>query len=137
LRHFVHQAYEPARSDSAFPSRTSPANGNSLYFARRGRVVQSIRGLHRGFLEFTMSADPNGPVKPTPMTTDQFLAEMLRENERLRRQLEDAQHERDQIKKLYLETLSRHAEPLTPEDLAGAIPARPVIEQLIQRLEKR
>jgi hypothetical protein len=84
-----------------------------------------------------MSADPNAPQNPTPMTTDQFLAEMMRENERLRRQLEDARHEREQIEKVYLEVLSLHAAPLTPEVLAGAVPARPVIEQLIQRLEKR
>ena len=84
-----------------------------------------------------MSTDPNAPRNPTPMTTDQFLAELLRENERLRRQVEDAQHERDQFKSLLLSELSRNATELTEEDVAGALPARPFIEQLIQRLEKR
>lgn len=84
-----------------------------------------------------MSADPNAPLNPTPMTTDQFLAELLRENERLRRQVEDARHERDQFKKFLLAELGRHAEPLTPEDIAAAVPARPFIDQLIKRLEKR
>jgi hypothetical protein len=82
-----------------------------------------------------MSADPNAPAPPK--TPDQLLAEVLRENERLRRQVEDARRERDQIKKLYLEGLARNAEQLTAEDLAGAIPARPFIEQLIERLERR
>jgi hypothetical protein len=84
-----------------------------------------------------MSSDPNAPRAPAPMTLDQLLTEFQRENERLRRQVEDARHERDQIKKLYLEVLARHAEPLTPEILAGATPARPFIDQLIDRLEKR
>ncbi len=84
-----------------------------------------------------MPADPNAPINPTPMTTDQLLAELLRENERLRRQVEDARHERDQFKKFLLAELGRHAEPLTPEDIAGAVPARPVFDRLISRLEKR
>jgi hypothetical protein len=86
-----------------------------------------------------MSAEPNptGLPDPTPMTLDQLLAEYQRENERLRRQVEDARHERDQIKKLYLQELARHVDPLTPEDLAGATPARPFIDELIAQLEKR
>jgi hypothetical protein len=73
---------------------------------------------------------------PTPMTPDQLLAEMLRENERLRRQVEDARHERDQYKKLYLGELARQAVEPTPEEIANAIPAAPVFEQLMRRLEQ-
>ena len=50
---------------------------------------------HCDSTEFTMSADPNAPLNPVPMTPDQLLAELQRENERLRRQVEDARHERD------------------------------------------
>ena len=84
-----------------------------------------------------MPADPNAPLNPTPMTTDQFLAELFRENERLRRQVEDARHERDQFKKLLLSELSRNATELTEEDIASAVPAGPFFDRLIQRLEKR
>ena len=84
-----------------------------------------------------MPADPNIPPSPVPMTPDRLLAELQRENERLRRQLGDALHERDQFKALYLEELARNAPQLTAEDLAGAVPARSFIEQLIRRLEKR
>ncbi|MBP3957758.1 hypothetical protein J8F10_21105 [Gemmata sp. G18] len=84
-----------------------------------------------------MSVDPNAALNPPPMTPDQLLAELLRENERLRRQLDDAHAERDQFKTLYLGELARNATPLTAEDLASATPARPFIEQLVRRLEKR
>jgi hypothetical protein len=82
-----------------------------------------------------MATDPNSPLNPTPKTLDQLLAESLRENERLRRQVEDAHHERDMFKKYYLDELARNAPELTPEIIANAIPARPMIEQLIRRLE--
>ena len=84
-----------------------------------------------------MPADPNAPINPTPMTTDQFLAELLRENERLRRPVEDARHERDPFKSLLMSQLSRNATELTEEDIAGAVPAGPFFDRLIQRLEKR
>ena len=82
-----------------------------------------------------MSASNSFP-DPTPMTPDQVMAELLRENERLRRQVEDARHERDQFKKLYLGELARHAIEPTPEEIANAVPARPIIEQLMRRLEQ-
>jgi len=83
-----------------------------------------------------MAAENTPFPEPPPMTPDQLLAEMFRENERLRRQVEDARHERDQYKKLYLEELARHAQELTPEDIANAVPARPLIEAAIKRLEQ-
>lgn len=83
-----------------------------------------------------MSAENIPFPEPKPMTPDQLLAEMFRENERLRRQVEDAQRERDQYKKLYLGELARNAEELTPEDIANAVPARPLFEQAIKRLEQ-
>jgi hypothetical protein len=69
-------------------------------------------------------------------TPDQFPAELFLENERLRRQLDDAYHERDEFKKLYLEELARNVPQLTEDELAHAVAARPVIEILIQRLKK-
>lgn len=83
-----------------------------------------------------MANESNFPLDQPPKTLDQLLAEMLRENERLRRQVEDARHERDEFKKLYLWELARNAEELTPEDIAQAVPARPLIEEAIKRLEK-
>ncbi len=83
-----------------------------------------------------MPANPNIPSEQSPKTPDQLLAELFRENERLRRQLGDAYHERDEFKKLYLEELARNAPQLTEDELAHAVAARPVIEQLIRRLEK-
>lgn len=81
-----------------------------------------------------MSAEPNAPPPPTPPNP---LAELVRENERLRRQLDAAQHERDAFKALYLGELAMNPPELTPEELATAVPARPFIEQLIRRLKKR
>ena len=75
------------------------------------------------------------PDRP-PMTVDQVLAELLRENERLRRQLADMQHERDQYKQFYLDELARNAVELTPEDIANSVPARPLIEAALKRLEQ-
>ncbi len=83
-----------------------------------------------------MANENNFPFEQPPKTLDQMLAEMFRENERLRRQLQDAYHERDEIKKLYLEELARNAPEITEEDLKNAVPGRPFIEQLIQRLGK-
>ncbi len=83
-----------------------------------------------------MPADPKFPLDPKPMTPEQVMAELLRENERLRRQLADMQHERDQFKKLYLWELAEHAEELTPEDIANAVPAIPLLEAAIKRLEQ-
>ena len=82
-----------------------------------------------------MASDPNFSPDPTPRTLDQLLVESLREIERLRRQVADAYHERDMFKQYYLEELARNAPELTAEDIANAVPARPVIEQLIRRLE--
>lgn len=83
-----------------------------------------------------MPSEPNSPLDPKPMSPDQFLAEMLRENERLRRQLADAQVERDQFKKLYICEAARNDPELTADDIATAIPARPVIDEIIRRLEQ-
>jgi hypothetical protein len=82
-----------------------------------------------------MANEHNFPADKPPKTLDQLLAETYLENERLRRQLSDAYHERDEFKKMYLEELARNAPELTEEDIKNAIPARPFIEQLIQRLE--
>jgi hypothetical protein len=84
-----------------------------------------------------MSADPNVPSNPAPMSPDELLAELVRENERLRRQVEDARHERDHFKALYLGELARNPPPLSADDLASAIPARAFIDQLVNRLERR
>jgi uncharacterized protein YabN with tetrapyrrole methylase and pyrophosphatase domain len=83
-----------------------------------------------------MAAENKVFTEPVRKTLDQLLAESLRENERLRRQVEDAYHERDEYKKLYLGVLAEHAEELTPDDIARAVPARPLIEQAIKRLEQ-
>jgi hypothetical protein len=83
-----------------------------------------------------MTTEPGSPFNPKPMTPDQLLAAMLRENERLRRQLADAQHERDEYKQLYLSELALHDEELTPEDIAHTVPALPLIEEAIKRLEQ-
>ncbi len=83
-----------------------------------------------------MPTEPNPPPDPMLKRLDQLLAESLRETERLRRQVADVQQERDQYKKYYLEELAKNAPELTPEDLANAVPARPLIEQAIKRLEK-
>lgn len=74
---------------------------------------------------------------PTPKPLNQLVAELFRENERLSRQVDDARHERDQYKKLYLQEAARHAVEPTPEEIAAAVPARPIIEAHIRRLEKK
>lgn len=83
-----------------------------------------------------MPADPKFPLDPRPMTSEQVMAELLRENERLRRQVADAQAERDQYKQFYLWELAEHAEEITPEDIANAVPAIPLLEAAIKRLEQ-
>jgi hypothetical protein len=83
-----------------------------------------------------MSADNPSPPNPAPLTPDQLLAETLRENERLRRHLADTRHERDEFKQLYLSEAARNDPKLTAEDIAAAVPARPVIDDLIRRLEQ-
>jgi len=83
-----------------------------------------------------MPTDPKFSLDPTPMTAEQVMAELLRENERLRRQVADAQEQRDQYKQFYLEELARNAPVITPDDIANAVPARPVFDELIRRLEK-
>jgi predicted Zn-dependent peptidase len=75
------------------------------------------------------------PYEQPPKTLDQMLADMLVENERLHRQLQDAYHERDQYKMLYLDEFARTADQLTPQDIANSVPARPLIEQIIRELE--
>jgi hypothetical protein len=70
------------------------------------------------------------------MTHEQLIAELVRENERLRRQVADAQRERDQYKEFYLGELARHAEDLTPEELENAAPAIPLLDAAIKRLEQ-
>lgn len=85
-----------------------------------------------------MPADTNAPLpNTTPKTLDQLLAELFRENARLERQVEDARHERDQFKMLYLHEIARHAVEPTPEEIAAAVPAEPFFEDLIRRLEKK
>lgn len=83
-----------------------------------------------------MSADPNLSHDSTVMNLDKLLAESVREIERLRRQVQDAHHERDEYKKLYHWELARHAVEPTAEDIANAVPARPLIEQYIKQLEQ-
>lgn len=84
-----------------------------------------------------MPADPTPLPDPAPKTHDQLIADLFRENERLQRQVEDARHERDQYKKMFLGELSRTATNLTAEDIAAAVPAEPFIAELIRRLEKK
>lgn len=83
-----------------------------------------------------MAAENTPFPEPKPMTHEQVIGELLRENERLRRQVEDAQRERDQYKQFYLWELAENDEELTPEDIANAVPARPLIEEAIKRLEQ-
>ena len=83
-----------------------------------------------------MAAENKVFTEPVRKTHDQLLAEMLRENERLRRQVADAQHERDEFKKLYLGELALHDVELTPEEIAQAVPAGPLFVQAIKRLEQ-
>jgi hypothetical protein len=85
--------------------------------------------------ESIMPTEPTPIPDPAPKSLDQLLADMLRENERLRRQVEDARQERDEYKRLYLWEMARNAEKLTPEDLTSGVPARPLIEEAIKRLE--
>ena len=82
-----------------------------------------------------MPADKPLPLDKPPMTHEQLIAELVRENERLRRQVADAQRERDQYKEFYLAELALNTVEPTPEEIANAVPARPFIEQLIKRLE--
>jgi hypothetical protein len=84
-----------------------------------------------------MPSEPNSPLDPKPMALDQLLAEMLRENERLRRQVADANHDRDTFKRLFYLEAAKNDPEFTAEDIAEAVPARPFIDQLISRLEKR
>jgi hypothetical protein len=85
--------------------------------------------------EFVMGNEPNIPADQPPKTLDQLLAEAQRENERLRRQLSDVYRERDEFKKLFLEELAQNTPEPTEDELKNSIPARPLIEQLITRLE--
>lgn len=82
-----------------------------------------------------MPADENPLPNATPKTPGQLIAELFRENERLSRQVDDARYERDQYKKLYLGALARTLPELTAEDIANAVPAEPIIEAHIRRLE--
>ncbi len=82
-----------------------------------------------------MPVDPKLPLDPTPRTAEQFLADLLRENERLRRQLADARDERDQFKKLYLDEAAQNDPELTEEEIANSVLARPIIDELIRELE--
>lgn len=82
-----------------------------------------------------MSAESNPLPDPTPKPLNQLVAELFRENERLSRQVDDARYERDQYKKLYLGALARTLPELTEEDIANAVPAEPIIEAHIRRLE--
>lgn len=80
-----------------------------------------------------MPVDPEFPLDPTPKTPEQIMAELLKETERLA----DTQEERDQFKQFYLEELARNAEELTPDDIAKSVPALPLIEAAMKRLEQR
>jgi hypothetical protein len=81
-------------------------------------------------------SEGNHFIEPKPMTPDQVMAELFRENERLRRQVEDIQRERDFFKQLYNSEAAKNDPELTAEDIASAIPARPYLEQLIATLEQ-
>jgi hypothetical protein len=81
-------------------------------------------------------AEGNHFNEPKPKTPDELMADLLRDNERLRRQLQDMQRERDEYKQYYLWEMARNAPELTAEDLATAVPARPLFEEAIKRLEQ-
>lgn len=83
-----------------------------------------------------MPNEPKLPHEIPPMTPDQVMVELLRENEKLRRQLQDMQEERDQYKQWYLWEMAEHAVEPTAEELANAVPAIPLIEAAIKRLER-
>ena len=84
-----------------------------------------------------MSNDPKLPPDTTPRTHDQIIAELLRENERLRRQVTDVQIQRDQYKEFYLGELAEHDVELTPQDIVNAVPALPLLDRAIERLERK
>lgn len=73
---------------------------------------------------------------PKPKLPDEVLGDLLRENERLRHQVLEANRQRDEYKQFYLWELARNAEDLTPDDIANAVPAVPLLEAAIARLEK-
>ena len=81
-----------------------------------------------------MTVNPKVSPDPIPMTQDQILEEVLRENERLRRQLADSNRERDRFEQLYLDEASVNDPKLTAEDFANAVPAGPIIASILQRL---
>lgn len=73
---------------------------------------------------------------PVPKRSDEVMGDLLRENERLRRQVSETARERDEFKSLYMWELARNADELTAEDLATAVPAMPMLEAAIKRLEQ-
>ncbi len=81
--------------------------------------------------------DDNLPSAEDQQTADELMAELFRENDRLRRQLADACQERDMYKKMYNGEVARNAILITKEDMANSIPARPFIGKLIKELEQR
>ena len=83
-----------------------------------------------------MSSDPKFPLDPAPKSTEERLAELMRENERLQRRVADTEMERDRFKRLYLEEAAANDPKLTADDIASAVPARPVIDDLIRQLER-
>jgi hypothetical protein len=83
-----------------------------------------------------MPVDPKFPLDPPPMTADQVMAQLLRENEKLRRQLDDMQEERDRYKQYYLWEMARNDVAPTAEELENAVPALPLFEAAIERLER-
>jgi hypothetical protein len=84
-----------------------------------------------------MPVDDNFPFDPTPKTSDQVLADLLRETERLRREVADLRTERDQYRRLYLEEAAENDPELTAEDIANSVSARPVIDAMIEELARR
>jgi hypothetical protein len=68
-------------------------------------------------------------------TRDRVLAELYRENVRLRRKLADLQSERDWYRRLYNLEAAKNDPELAAEDIANAVPAIPLLNAMTKRLE--
>jgi hypothetical protein len=81
-------------------------------------------------------AEGNHFNEPKPKTPDEVMAELLRDIESLRHQLEDTQRERDLYKRLYNSEAGKNDPELTAEDIANAVPAIPLLDAAIKHLDQ-
>jgi hypothetical protein len=91
-----------------------------------------------------MAADDPTNGTPVPTTQGRQFNDELRhrlqqveaELDETRRHLDEARFERDSYKRLFMDEAAKSVKPLTAEELAGAIPARPWIDDLIRDMER-